>query len=102
MFHCSLGGTIYVYQGQELGMINVPRGWGLVEYKDVETIQNSEAEVQHRQVMCGHANPDISDLLESNRITARDNGRTPMQVGVGDETMLLERLMEKFGSGTQV
>ncbi|EAL17183.1 hypothetical protein CNBN0120 [Cryptococcus deneoformans B-3501A] len=65
--------------GQELGMINVPRGWGLVEYKDVETIQNSEAEVQHRQVMCGHANPDISDLLESNRITARDNGRTPMQ-----------------------
>ena len=28
-------GTLYVYQGQELGMKNFPRSWGLEEYKDV-------------------------------------------------------------------
>ena len=28
-------GTVYVYQGQELGMKNFPRTWGLEEYKDV-------------------------------------------------------------------
>lgn len=28
-------GTVYVYQGQELGMKNFPRTWGIEEYKDV-------------------------------------------------------------------
>ncbi|WWD21819.1 hypothetical protein CI109_106307 [Kwoniella shandongensis] len=79
LFHCSLGGTIYVYQGQELGMINVPRDWDISEYKDIETIRNFQAEVRYRQKKTGQDNPDISDLLEHNRMTARDNGRTPMQ-----------------------
>jgi oligo-1,6-glucosidase len=30
-------GTIYVYQGQELGMKNIPYDWQIEEYKDVET-----------------------------------------------------------------
>ena len=29
-------GTVYIYQGQELGMVNVPKDWGIEEYKDVE------------------------------------------------------------------
>lgn len=32
------GGTVYVYQGQELGLANVPRSWGIEEYKDVATV----------------------------------------------------------------
>lgn len=28
-------GTLYVYQGQEIGMKNVPKSWGIEEYKDV-------------------------------------------------------------------
>jgi len=28
-------GTLYVYQGQELGLRNFPRSWGIEEYKDV-------------------------------------------------------------------
>lgn len=28
-------GTVYVYQGQELGMKNFPRTWGIEAYKDV-------------------------------------------------------------------
>lgn len=34
----TLSGTQYVYQGQELGMKNFPRTWGIEEYKDVASI----------------------------------------------------------------
>ena len=30
-------GTLFIYQGQELGMSNLPRTWSIEEYKDVET-----------------------------------------------------------------
>ncbi len=30
-------GTLFVYQGQELGMANLPRTWPIEEYKDIET-----------------------------------------------------------------
>lgn len=30
-------GTLYVYQGEEIAMANVPRSWGIKEYKDVAT-----------------------------------------------------------------
>ena len=30
-------GTLFVYQGQELGMANLPRDWKIDEYKDFET-----------------------------------------------------------------
>ena len=32
------GGTLFIYQGQELGLKNFPASWGLDEYKDVATI----------------------------------------------------------------
>ena len=38
LFEVSQGGTLFVYQGQELGLKNVPASWGLEEYKDVATI----------------------------------------------------------------
>lgn len=31
------GGTLYVFQGQELGMKNIPADWDIKEYKDVKT-----------------------------------------------------------------
>lgn len=30
-------GTLYVYEGEEIAMANVPRSWGIEEYKDVAT-----------------------------------------------------------------
>jgi glycosidase len=30
-------GTLFVYQGQELGMANLPQDWEIGEYKDFET-----------------------------------------------------------------
>ncbi len=34
------GGTPFVYQGQELGMCNVPKEWGIEEYKDLMTLNH--------------------------------------------------------------
>lgn len=31
-------GTVFVYQGQELGMINIPKEREITEYKDLETL----------------------------------------------------------------
>ena len=80
MFHCALGGTIFIYQGQEIGTCNVPREWSEEEYKDVETIQHIQGERDHRRKMTSGKNPDVSDLLKGMRETARDNARTPIQV----------------------
>jgi glycosidase len=30
-------GTLFIYQGQELGMRNVPKDWEIEDYKDIET-----------------------------------------------------------------
>lgn len=38
LMETTLSGTLYVYQGQELGMRNVPVDWAPEEYKDIETI----------------------------------------------------------------
>ena len=37
MLQVGQGGTIYVYQGEEIGMANVPVSWGIEEYKDAAT-----------------------------------------------------------------
>ncbi|CCO34855.1 hypothetical protein BN14_08964 [Rhizoctonia solani AG-1 IB] len=38
ILHTTQGGTVFIYQGEEIGATNVPRGWSLEEYKDVATI----------------------------------------------------------------
>ncbi|KAG6332404.1 hypothetical protein ID866_6683 [Astraeus odoratus] len=72
-------GTLYVYQGQELGLKNFPRTWGIEEYKDVAT-QNYYALVKaQRQEAEGKDDVDMSDLLDHFQQKARDHARTPMQ-----------------------
>jgi oligo-1,6-glucosidase len=34
----TLPGTLYIYQGEELGMRNVPMSWGPEEYRDIESV----------------------------------------------------------------
>ena len=38
LMQTTLAGTLYVYQGQEIGMRNVPESWDPSEYKDVWSI----------------------------------------------------------------
>ena len=34
---CTLSGTLYIYQGEEIAMANLPVDWGIDEYKDIES-----------------------------------------------------------------
>jgi oligo-1,6-glucosidase len=37
LWQTTLTGTLFLYQGQEIGMTNMPESWGIEEYKDVES-----------------------------------------------------------------
>ncbi|BGP06720.1 hypothetical protein JCM10049v2_002544 [Rhodotorula toruloides] len=74
----TLSGSLIIYEGQEIGMINAPKDWDITEeYKDVNTI-NTWREIQHDAKVQNNA-----DLLARGKagiqLTARDHARTPMQ-----------------------
>ncbi|KAK6330077.1 hypothetical protein TWF718_003505 [Orbilia javanica] len=67
-------GTLFIYQGQEIGMTSMPKDWGIEEYKDKETRR------YYQTVEEGKANGETLEYaLSSIRKVARDHGRTPMQ-----------------------
>ena len=65
----TLSGTIYVYQGEELGQRNMPPDWDPSEYKDVETI-NYWNKVRQRHSPVIHHRP-------SSEIVHHANGKPP-------------------------
>ncbi|KAL1306763.1 hypothetical protein AAFC00_005426 [Neodothiora populina] len=75
LMQTTLGGTIFVYQGEELGMRNMPPEWGPEEYKDIETI-NYWAKMNEMY-------PNNDEKLAFGRKVmqrkARDHARTPVQ-----------------------
>ncbi|TRX91096.1 hypothetical protein FHL15_008078 [Xylaria flabelliformis] len=76
LMQTTLGGTLFVYQGEEIGMRNIPKEWDIAkEYKDIET-QNYWNKVN---AVWG----DNPELLQHGRAVveckARDHARTPMQ-----------------------
>jgi glycosidase len=65
-------GTLFVYQGQELGMVNIPKGWPLEEYKDVEIWNHWEK--------YKNASPEVQRAVKAEyQKKSRDSSRTPMQ-----------------------
>lgn len=82
LFHTSLTGTIFVFQGQEIGQVNLPREWPEEEYKDVSSVQRLAAERAwcDAQGITGDAKEaHIAKIRTDLREAGRDNGRTPMQ-----------------------
>ncbi|KAI1813262.1 glycoside hydrolase family 13 protein [Poronia punctata] len=77
LMQTTLGGTLFVYQGEELGMRNVPKSWDIEEeYKDVETIN------YWRKVKELYGKDDPERLQHGRAVVemkARDHARTPMQ-----------------------
>lgn len=68
-------GTLFVYQGQELGMTNLPEEWGLEEYKDIET------QKQYKEAV-GYFKGDEAKMrvyMEEVHKKARDHARSPVQ-----------------------
>lgn len=72
-------GTLYVYQGEELGMHNFPRSWPLEEYKDVATQNYYNRVLENRRRETGRDDVDMSDVMDGLQKKARDHARTPVQ-----------------------
>ncbi|SFS14316.1 oligo-1,6-glucosidase [Microbacterium sp. cf046] len=64
-------GTPYIYQGEELGMTNVPFD-DISALRDIESLNHYAAAVN----LLGH---DPDTVLDALRTMSRDNARTPMQ-----------------------
>jgi glycosidase len=75
LMQTTLGGTLFVYQGEEIGMRNLPAGWPIEEFRDVETV-NYWKKVQ---TLYGDDEGKIAAARRIVDVKARDHSRTPMQ-----------------------
>ncbi|GAB1198142.1 glycoside hydrolase superfamily [Aspergillus pseudonomiae] len=73
----AMTGTLFLYQGQEIGMINAPRDWSVDEYKDIEG--RGYYEEAERQLAAGVDATRKDRIMDGLRILARDHARLPMQ-----------------------
>ena len=69
-FLLTMRATPFYYQGDELGMSNI-KFENIEDYKDIESIN------MYRQLK--NNNGDIDGFIEAQKISARDNARTPFQ-----------------------
>ncbi|KAL9101211.1 MAG: hypothetical protein Q9163_003493 [Psora crenata] len=72
----TLCGTLFVYQGEEIGMKNIPKEWDASEYKDIESVNFWRKSLQL------HRDGDEGALERAREVLhrkARDHARTPMQ-----------------------
>lgn len=75
LMQTTLGGTIFVYQGEEIGMRNAPTSWPIEEFKDIESIN-------YWKKCLNIYSADKEGLDHGRKIIdmkARDHSRTPMQ-----------------------
>lgn len=70
-------GTLFLYQGQEIGMVNAPKGWDIEEYKDVES-QNYWKEAV-RACEDGTDATRKQRIMHGLQLMARDHARLPFQ-----------------------
>ncbi|KAI1465166.1 glycoside hydrolase family 13 protein [Daldinia caldariorum] len=80
LMQTTLGGTLFVYQGEEIGIRNAPTTWDIAEFKDIETINYWKK--------CEKLYVDDKEKLAYARkvidMKARDHARTPMQWTAGE------------------
>jgi oligo-1,6-glucosidase len=69
-FLLTMRGTPYYYSGDELGMANIKFD-KIEDYRDIETI-NLHKKVENKK-------GDLKKFLDAQKMSARDNGRTPFQ-----------------------
>ncbi|CAG7559825.1 unnamed protein product [Fusarium equiseti] len=74
-FLCFQSGTVFVYQGQELGMANMPKDWEMTEHRDLETLNHWEELKQ----LTGSDAAVLEIARKEYQLKARDNARTPVQ-----------------------
>ena len=70
----ALSGTLFIYQGQEIGMTNFPESWDMSEYKDVDSSN-------YYKMVATRTNDDPTALAAAKaslQHLARDHSRVPM------------------------
>lgn len=73
LWQTTLTGTLFLYQGQEIGMTNMPTSWGIDEYKDIEAINF------YAEAVDSGDEERIQATLHGLSILARDHSRIPFQ-----------------------
>lgn len=73
LWQTTLTGTLFLYQGQEIGMTNMPKSWSIEEYKDIES--NSF----YREAASSGDATRIANVMEGIQMLARDHSRLPFQ-----------------------
>lgn len=68
-------GTVFVYQGQELAMRNVPAEWTIDDFRDIETLNH------WRELIAAYPEDKErqAEAMQEYKVKSRDNARTPMQ-----------------------
>lgn len=79
IMEASMTGTIFIYQGQEIGMINAPRSWPIEEYKDIEARNYYEEARRLSEDNPDHAPSRLETVMNGLQILGRDHSRLPMQ-----------------------
>ncbi|WAO89020.1 Aamy domain-containing protein [Fusarium falciforme] len=74
-FLCFQSGTVFVYQGQELGMANMPETWDISEYRDLETLNHWE----ELNEIVGSDAAALDIARKEYRLKSRDHARLPVQ-----------------------
>lgn len=76
MLEATLSGTLFMHQGQEIGIANLSPEISVEEYVDIETkgFWNDLKSIREN----GGSAIDMSDVAEQVQLKARDHGRIPM------------------------
>lgn len=75
MWSATLSGTLFLYQGEEIGMTNVPKDWSVDDLRDIWAIEY----LRKFQDACLYDESAYKKTLKDVLDTCRDNARTPMQ-----------------------
>jgi len=75
MMMCAMTGTLFIYQGQEIGMINVPKDWSIEDYKDIESVNYYNSVVERTK----NDPKAVAHVMNGVQTVGRDNARLPMQ-----------------------
>ncbi|EAZ63205.2 alpha-D-glucosidase (maltase) (alpha-amylase) (MALT) (MAZS) [Scheffersomyces stipitis CBS 6054] len=84
LLQATLTGTEFIYQGQEIGMTNLPRSWDISEYLDINSV-NYYRHFKEKYGKDADFKEKSNKLMDSINLFARDNARSPVQWTAGKE-----------------